>query len=254
MVVNWPEQLEPDQVPDPQTLYPDIFGPNLSQFRRVLGASQVVFLRPLIQSPLTEVGEYTYFADPSNVQGFERENILFHYGPGRLVIGRYCAIARDVRFIMAAAQHRRGLTTYPFPMFGGAWRPAPDSIGSSGLAGAKEPGATDLRIGNDVWVGTGATLLAGITIGDGAVIGAGSVVSSDVAPYTVVAGNPARQVRQRLSDADSRLMRQLSWWDWSTELVTACLPELMGDDVTALAQAYARATDSEPDEAEVPRR
>jgi galactoside O-acetyltransferase len=51
-------------------------------------------------------------------------------------------------------------------------------------------------LGNDVWIGTGVIVLPGITIGEGAVVGAGSVVTRDVSPFAVVAGSPARKLRQ----------------------------------------------------------
>lgn len=56
--------------------------------------------------------------------------------------------------------------------------------------------AEEIHIGNDVWIGGNATILPGVTIGDGAVVGAGSVVTKDVAPRTVVAGNPARKIKE----------------------------------------------------------
>lgn len=53
-----------------------------------------------------------------------------------------------------------------------------------------------VKIGNKVWIGFNSIILKGVTIGEGAVIGAGSVVTKDVPPYTVVAGNPARIIRE----------------------------------------------------------
>ena len=55
---------------------------------------------------------------------------------------------------------------------------------------------SEVRIGNKAWIGFNATILKGVRIGEGAVVGAGSVVTHDVPPYTVVAGNPARTVRE----------------------------------------------------------
>lgn len=52
-----------------------------------------------------------------------------------------------------------------------------------------------VHIGKNAWVGAGATILPGVSVGDNAVVGAGSVVTRDVAPNTVVAGNPARLIK-----------------------------------------------------------
>ena len=78
-----------------------------------------------------------------------------------------------------------------------------------------------LVIGSDVWIGYRATILGPVTIGHGAVIGAGAVVTSDVPPYAIVAGNPARVLRMRFpSDIVERLMR-IAWWNWPDDRVIA---------------------------------
>jgi acetyltransferase-like isoleucine patch superfamily enzyme len=66
------------------------------------------------------------------------------------------------------------------------------------IDGLTRPRSGPVRIGDHVWIGTGAIVLAGATIGDGAVVAAGSVVTSDVPGHTLVAGNPARPVRQEV--------------------------------------------------------
>ena len=76
----------------------------------------------------------------------------------------------------------------------------------------------DTVVGNDVWLGYQALVLPGVTIGDGAVIAAASVVASDVAPYAVVAGNPARAVRSRYGEEDVARLLRAAWWDWPIEL------------------------------------
>jgi len=83
--------------------------------------------------------------------------------------------------------------------------------------------AHHVTIGNDVWIGHGAIVLAGRSIGDGAVIAAGAVVTKDVAPYTIVGGNPARPIRQRFPSDIAARMRALAWWDWPHEQLRAAL-------------------------------
>lgn len=76
-----------------------------------------------------------------------------------------------------------------------------------------------VKIGNDVWVGAGAIILPGIEVGDGAVIGAGAVVTKNVKPYSIVAGNPAKQLRKRFSDEDIHKLLELSWWDFDNKKI-----------------------------------
>jgi acetyltransferase-like isoleucine patch superfamily enzyme len=73
------------------------------------------------------------------------------------------------------------------------------------------------KIGNDVWIGARAILKTGVTIGDGAVIAAGAVVTSDVPPYTIVGGVPAKTIRMRYSPEQQRVVEQVAWWnrDWA---------------------------------------
>lgn len=72
-----------------------------------------------------------------------------------------------------------------------------------------------VTIGHDVWIGHGVTILPGVTVGDGAVIGSGAVVTKDVAPYLIVAGVPAKPVRERFPASVAERLQHLAWWDWS---------------------------------------
>ena len=74
-------------------------------------------------------------------------------------------------------------------------------------------------IGNDVWIGYGVTILNGVNVGDGAVIAAGSVVTKDVAPYSIVAGNPAKIVKMRFQEDDIALLLRLRWWDYGADIL-----------------------------------
>lgn len=85
-----------------------------------------------------------------------------------------------------------------------------------------------VTIGHDVWIGHGAIVLPGRTIGAGAVIGAGSVVTKDVPDYAIVAGNPARPIRQRFTDSIADRMLALAWWDWPHEKLHDALADFRG--------------------------
>jgi virginiamycin A acetyltransferase len=203
--------------PDPDRLHP------------VAGHERVVFLRPLVRDHRIEVGEYTYYDDPDDPLAFEREAVLYGVGPERLVIGRFCAIASGVRFLLPGANHADlGPSTFPFGIFGEPWAERTMDL----VMGATSRG--DTVVGNDVWLGYQALVLPGVTIGDGAVIAAASVVASDVAPYAVVAGNPARVVRSRYGEEDVTRLLRAAWWDWPIELVTEHARTIMSGEPAQL--------------------
>jgi acetyltransferase-like isoleucine patch superfamily enzyme len=171
------------------------------------------------------VGTRTYAA---------RSTLIKTWAPSeRIEIGAWCSIAGEVRIIHPGvseeftasdggsvslrlrANHRLGaVTTFPIGILLKNHRfdtlPADGSVQSRPLV-----------IGSDVWVGYGATILGPVTIGHGAVVGAGSVVASDVPPYAIVAGNPARVLRMRFPPEVIERLLRVAWWDWSEERVIA---------------------------------
>ena len=84
-----------------------------------------------------------------------------------------------------------------------------------------------VTIGHDVWIGHGVTILPGVTIGDGAVIGSGAVVTKDVAPYLIVAGVPAKPIRQRFPAPVAERLQRLAWWDWSHARLRVALEDFL---------------------------
>jgi virginiamycin A acetyltransferase len=137
-------------------------------------------------------------------------------------------MAAGTRFIMNGGNHRlTGVSTYPFAIFAG-WH----GLGDGELA---FPSRGDTVVGNDVWIGYDALLMPGVQVGDGAVIAARSVVTSDVPPYTVVGGNPAKVIRSRYDDTTVARLLQLAWWDWPVDAITEAIPLISQADVDALA-------------------
>jgi virginiamycin A acetyltransferase len=193
------------------------------------GFPQVCFLKNIVTRPNIEVGDFTYYDDPDGVQNFEN-NVLYHFPfvGDRLRIGKFCAIARGVKFIMNGANHQMsGISTYPFFIFGHGWEHARPT-------GEELPYKGDTVIGNDVWIGYDALIMPGVTIGDGAIIAARSVVAADVPAYAIVGGNPARVVRERFDpDTVGRLLA-IAWWNRPVEWISAHLDLIRGGDVDAL--------------------
>ncbi|UOG37374.1 CatB-related O-acetyltransferase [Leptospira noguchii] len=193
--------------PNPLTPYP------FPEFPRI------GFLKNFIQSTLIEVGDYTYYDDPDGPERFEKENVLYHYDfrGDKLVIGKFCAIATGVKFIMNGANHKMSaFSTFPFAIFSNGWEKAMPKP-------ADFPDKGDTIVGNDVWIGTNAIILPGVKIGDGAIIGAYSVVAKDVPAYTIVAGNPSQVIRERFSTEVKEKLLKLKWWDWTPKKITDSL-------------------------------
>jgi len=172
-------------------------------------------IAPLLSSdPRITVGRFTY-GNPTFKVWSEDELVS---------IGAFCSIAEEV-VIFGGGEHRSDwVTTFPLRIAFG------DPLaGLDGHPANKGP----TRIGNDVWIAYGATILSGVQIGDGAIIGARAVVTRDVPPYGVVAGNPARVVRKRFGDAQIERLLALRWWDWPIEQIHARQGELCHPDVDA---------------------
>ena len=147
---------------------------------------------------------------------------------GRVRIGDYCSMAQGVQFSLGGNHRVDWVTTYPFRVIlglPGAWtdgHPRPEG---------------EIVVGNDVWIGAEALILAGVTIGDGAVIAARAVVTGDVAPYAIVGGIPAREIRRRFTPEQIDALLALRWWEWPEDRIRAHVDLLCSPDVEGLLAA-----------------
>jgi virginiamycin A acetyltransferase len=213
----------------------EMTGPDPNNKHPMAGFPQVCFIRNTVANPNIIVGEYTYYDDPNDSEGFER-NVLYHFPfiGDKLIIGKFCAIARDVRFIMNGANHKlSGISTYPFQIFGNGWEKVMPKPGDLPYKG-------DTIIGNDVWIGYESLIMPGVKIGNGAIVSSRSVVVSDVPPYTIVGGNPAKAIRQRFDAEIVAQLESLAWWDWPIETITRHLEVIVSGDIDALARVAPR--------------
>ncbi|PTW48410.1 type B chloramphenicol O-acetyltransferase [Rhodovulum kholense] len=193
-----------------------------------------------VTNPNIKVGKHSYYSGYYHGHSFDdcARYLLPDEGVDRLLIGSFCSIGTGAAFIMAGNQGHRSdwISTFPF-----YWMPEVEAFG--GARNGYRPSG-DTVIGNDVWIGAEAVVLPGLTIGDGAVIGTRAVVTRDVAPYAVVAGNPARTLRKRFEDRIVGLLQEMRWWDWSEDQLRDAMPMLTSGDVEGLYlhwQAHIRA-------------
>lgn len=177
-------------------------------------------MKPAVKNPAIIVGDFTYIADSD----FESHvTHLYDWNGDRLVIGKFCQIASGVEFVMNGANHQmNAVTTFPFYTLEG-----------------------DTVIGNDVWIGQNAVILPGVHIGDGAIIGANAVVGSDIPPYTIAVGNPARAIRKKFDEEMISLLEKFSWWDKPIEEINALIPILTSGDIDTVRAEILRRTEAE---------
>lgn len=209
-------------------------GPNPEIKHPIPMHHRVGFLKPLVEAPNIEIGDFTYYDDPEGPDKFAERCVLHHYPfiGDKLIIGKFCAIAEGVRFIMNGANHLlSGFSTYPFNIFGHGWEEGFDL-----KTWAREVRG-DTVIDHDVWIGMDAVVMPGVRIGSGAIVAAKAVVTHDVAPYAVVAGNPATVVKSRFDAKTIRRLLDIAWWDWPVDKITRNLDAIRGADLSVLEAA-----------------
>ncbi|PWL99421.1 MAG: Vat family streptogramin A O-acetyltransferase [Clostridiales bacterium] len=209
------------------------YGPDPNQKFPSENIPSVCFIKNVVTRPNIVIGDYTYYDDPEDAENFEK-HVTHHYEflGDKLIIGRFCAIAKGVEFIMNGANHRmNSITTYPFNIMGNGWERATPTLQELPLKG-------DTVVGNDVWIGQNVTILPGVHIGDGAIVGANSVVSKNVPAYHIVGGNPIRTIRKRFDDETIDFLLHLKWWDWSDEKIFENLELLCSGDITKIKAKF----------------
>ena len=205
-------------IPNPNNKHPN---PNLPI---------ITYIKNAVDNPNVIIGDYSYYYGADENDEFQN-HITHHYDfiGDKLIIGKFCSIAKGVEFVMNGANHKMdSVSTYPFYIMGGDWgsaiKPHTDELPLKG----------DTVIGNDVWIGQNVTIMPGVHIGNGAIIGANSVVSKDIPPYAVAAGNPCRVKKTRFSDEKIRILEEVKWWDWPIEKINKNLDIIGSSNIEVL--------------------
>ncbi|AAO54853.1 acetyltransferase, CysE/LacA/LpxA/NodL family [Pseudomonas syringae pv. tomato T1] len=146
-----------------------------------------------------------------------------------LRVGSYTSIAEGVKILLGGEHRTDWITTYPFPAMVEQVSDIQDYAPSKG----------DVVIGSDCWICANAVIVSGVTIGHGAIVGAGAMVVRDVAPYSVVGGNPCKFIRWRFEEDVRDLLLRAAWWDWPMEEVKSVARTLCSSDMDAFL-AYIR--------------
>ena len=164
------------------------------------------------------IGRYTY-----------GKPIIRDFGDdGNLTIGNYCSIAKGTILILGGAHRTDWITTYPFPKYGKYF--AKTHIASDNYS----PKKNSINIGNDVWIGTGVTILPAVSIGDGAIIGANALVTKDIPDFAIVGGNPAKLIKYRFNTQKQEKLKKIKWWNWDKRYINSAIDILCSGNIDQL--------------------
>lgn len=147
------------------------------------------------------IDDYTYLAKDVTVMN--------------TTIGKFCSIAQGV--IISGGNHPSKTFVSTSPVFFSPHK----QCGTTFADGSYFREMGESRIGNDVWIGANAILKDDIVVGNGAIIGAGAIITKDVAPYTIVAGNPAKFIRFRFEPAEIDFLQKFKWWEKDDKWIKA---------------------------------
>jgi acetyltransferase-like isoleucine patch superfamily enzyme len=177
-----------------------------------------------------KVGRHTY--------GINSKTVVSVGLDTRLNVGNFCSFAPDIRILLHADHPTRLPSTFPFRTL---LIDDPQIISHAPVRNRDALTKGDVTIGHDVWIGHSVIILSGVTIGIGAIIGAGSIVTSDIEPYAVCVGNPARMIRRRFDAQTISDLLASQWWDLPDEVLKALEAELYTTDIGAFLAKVAEA-------------
>jgi chloramphenicol O-acetyltransferase type B len=195
-------------------------------------------LHQTVRNPYIHIkGQHSYYSDAWD-GGFEQSVVRYLYGDAYslqhwqpqweidpLYIGDYVCIGAEAVILMGGNHTHRAdwFSLYPFA----------DNISNA------YQGKGPTTIGDGAWIGMRAMIMPGVRIGEGAVVAANAVVTRDVAPYSVVGGNPAQHIKHRFADDVIARLLALNIYDWPTEKFQRLQPLLCACDIDALERAAA---------------
>lgn len=191
---------------------------------------QGMLLSRQVKNPNIIVGRYSYYS--GYYHGHSFDECARYLNPDRkdvdkLIIGSFCSIGTGASFIMAGNQGHRAEWVSTFPFFY-----MDEECMKRALDGYQSVGNTE--IGHDVWIGAEAMIMPGIQIGHGAIIAARAMVTKNVAPYSIVAGNPARIIRKRFTDENIERLLTIEWWHWREEQLATAMEWLCSEKIDLL--------------------
>lgn len=200
--------------------------------------SKIEYLHETVKNPNIHVrGENSYYSYAWS-DSFEQSVVRYLYGDeyslkawdpqwtiDQLHIGDYVCIGAEAVILMGGNHTHRidWFSLYPFP----------DIILDAYV------GKGDTVIGDGAWIGMRAMIMPGVTIGEGAIIASGAIVTKDVAPYMIVAGNPAVAVRQRFPSETIAALLNLGIYQWEKNKFDKLGAFICSDNFAALISAAA---------------
>ena len=188
-----------------------------------------------ITNPNIIAGKYSYYS--GYYHGHSFDDCARYLMPDRddvdkLIIGSFCSIGTGVSFIMAGNQGHRHNWISSFPFF----YMSEVEIFKDSVNGYESAG--DTIVGNDVWIGAEAMIMGGVKIGDGAVIGSRALVTKDVAPYAIVGGNPAKEIKKRFCEEHIKMLLEIKWWEWDEAKLSGAISIICTENIELLYEYY----------------